>query len=71
MTHEEKMAMRDHMHKMGMVLLDKVQRMVDSGELTTQQMMFAADILKDVASSEKSLAKAHWCESDSGTGKTY
>lgn len=34
-------------------------------------MMFAADILKDVADSEKSLAKAHWCESDSGTGKTY
>lgn len=71
MTYEEKMQMCDHMHKMGMVLLDKVQRMIDSGDLTTQQMMFAADILKDVASSEKNLAKAHWCESDSGTGKTY
>lgn len=71
MTHEEKMQMRDHMHRMAMILLDKVQRMIDSGELTTQQMMFAADILKDVADAEKSLAKAQWCESDSGTDKTY
>ena len=71
MTYEEKQKMREHMHAMGITLLDKVQKMIDSGTLTTQQMMFAADILKDVADSDKSLAKAHWCESDSGTGKTY
>ena len=68
MTHEEKMALRHNMYKHAMILMEKVQKMIDAGNLTQSQMEFAADVLKDLSSADKSLSKA--CYYDSLKGDT-
>ena len=62
MTHEEKMEMRTAIYKHAGILLSKVQRMFDSGDLTPSQMAFGGDLLKDIASIDKNLSKACYYE---------
>jgi len=73
MTHEEKMALRDHMYKYTMALMEKIQKMLDAGNLTQSQMEFAADVLKDLSSADKNLSKACYYDSARGTDsdRTY
>lgn len=66
MSHEEKMAMRDHLYEHAMVLMDKVRKMFESGELTPTQMAFAGDIMKDLAKMDKSLSEACYYDSERG-----
>lgn len=66
MTHEEKMALRHNMYKHAMILMEKVQKMIDAGNLTQSQMEFAADVMKDIAKMDKSLAKACYYDSQRG-----
>lgn len=72
-THEEIMSLRDHLYRHGMVLMDKIQKMFDAGELTQAQMNFAADVMKDIAKMDKSLSKACYYDSMRGASsdKTY
>ena len=72
-THEEKMALREHVYKHAMILMDKVQKMLDAGNLTQSQMEFAADVLKDLSSADKNLSKACYYDSARGTDsdRTY
>ena len=72
-THEEKMALRENLYKHGMALMEKIQKMFSAGGLTEEQMTFAADVMKDIAKMDKSLAKACYYDSARGTSvdKTY
>lgn len=72
-THEEKMALREHLYKHSMVLMDKVKKMFDSGELTPAQMSFAGDIMKDIAKMDKCLSAACYYDNERGASadKTY
>lgn len=65
-THEEKMAMREHMYKHAMALMEKVKKMFDSGELTPAQMDFAGDLMRDIAKMDKSLSAACYYDSQRG-----
>jgi hypothetical protein len=68
MTHEEKMAMRKAIYEHMNILLNKVHKMfAASNELTVQQMLDASDILKDISSADKSLSKACYYDSMSGS----
>ena len=66
MSHEEKMSLRENLYRHGMVLMDKVQKMIDAGNLTQSQMEFAADVMKDIAKMDKSLSKACYYDSVRG-----
>lgn len=66
MTYEEKMVLREHMYKHSMVLMEKIQKMIDAGNLTQNQMEFAADVLKDLSSADKNLSKACYYDSIKG-----
>ena len=66
MSHEEKMAMREHIYHHIGILLDKTKKMFESGELTIPQMTVAADILQDIAKADKSLSAACYYDSMSG-----
>lgn len=66
MSHEEKMALREHMYKHSMALMEKIQKMIDAGNLTQNQMEFAADVLKDLSSADKNLSKACYYDSIKG-----
>jgi len=66
MSHEEKMQMREHLYRHAAVLMDKVKKMFDSGELTVAQMGWAGDIMKDIAKLDKSLSAACYYDSMSG-----
>lgn len=72
-THEEKMALRHNMYKYTMALMEKIQKMLDAGNLTQSQMEFAADVLKDLSSADKNLSKACYYDSARGTDsdRTY
>ena len=66
MTHEEKHEMRTNIYKHLGILLTKVHEMFEANEkLSPQQMSVGADILKDIASADKSLSKACYYESKS------
>lgn len=65
-THEDKMSFRENLYRHGMVLMEKVQKMIDAGNLTQGQMEFAADVMKDIAKMDKSLAKACYYDSIKG-----
>lgn len=72
-THEEKMMLRDNLYAHSMALMDKIKKMFDSGELTQSQMEFAADVMKDIAKTDKALSKACYYDSIRGVSsdKTY
>ncbi len=73
MTHEEKKAMRETIYRHASILLDKVHRMFESGELTVAQMGLAGDILKDIAKTDSALSKACYYDSkyDYSDDRTY
>ena len=58
--------MREHLYRHATVLLDKVKKMFDSGELTVAQMNFAGDVMKDIAKLDKALSAACYYDSLSG-----
>lgn len=60
------MALRENLYRHGMVLMEKVQKMIDAGNLTQSQMEFAADVMKDIAKMDKNLAKACYYDSIKG-----
>ena len=66
MSHEEKMQMREMLYRHATVLMDKVKKMFDSGELTVAQMGFAGDVMKDIAKLDKALSAACYYDSMSG-----
>lgn len=66
MSHEEKMQMREQLYRHAAVLIDKVKKMFDSGELTVSQMGFAGDVMKDIAKLDKALSAACYYDSMSG-----
>lgn len=66
MSHEEKMQMREMLYRHAAVLMDKVKKMFDSGELTVAQMGFAGDVMKDIAKLDKALSAACYYDSMSG-----
>ena len=69
MTHDDKVKMRTAIYEHLSILLNKVHRMFESsGDLTVQQMLDASDILKDIASADKSLSKA--CYYDGAHGNS-
>lgn len=72
-THEEVMMLRDSLYRHGAVLMEKIKKMFDAGELTQAQMDFAADVMKDLAKMDKSLAKACYYDTMRGvdTDKKY
>ena len=63
MTREEKMAMRQTIYQHLGMLLDKVHRLFESGELTPAQMSLGGDLLKDIAKADSALSKACYYES--------
>lgn len=65
-THEEKMELREHLYRHGIVLMEKIKKMFDAGDLTQAQMNFAADVMKDLASMDKNLAKSCYYDSQRG-----
>ena len=67
MSHEEKVQMREHLYRHATVLLDKVKRMFESGDLTVPEMSVGADILKDIAKLDKALSAACYYDSISGS----
>lgn len=56
-----------------MVLMEKVKKMFDAGELTQAQMDFAADVMKDLSKMDAQMAKACYYDSMRGASsdKTY
>lgn len=65
-TQEEKHEMRRAIYEHLEILLSKVHEMFSANEkLSPQQMSIGADILKDIASADKSLSKACYYESKS------
>lgn len=62
-THEEIRSMRDQLYRHGIVLMDKVRKMFDAGDLTQSQMDFAADVMKDLSCMDKNLSKACYYDS--------
>lgn len=63
MTHEEKIAMRQTIYQHLGMLLDKVHRLFETGELTPAQMSLGGDLLKDIAKADSALAKSCYYES--------
>ena len=67
MTHDEKIAMRKNIYTHLGILLTKVHEMFAANDkLSPQQMSVGADILKDIASADKSLSKACYYDSQRG-----
>lgn len=66
-THEEKMAMREHMYRHSMLLMEKIKKMFDTGELTPAQMDFAGDLMRDIAKMDKSLSEACYYDAQRGS----
>lgn len=74
MTYEEKHEMRKAIYEHLEILLNKVHEMFKENEkLSPQQMSVGADILKDIASADKSLSKACYYDSkrDDADDKRY
>lgn len=67
MTHEEKMAMRKAIYQHLNILLDKVHRMFEQGDLSAAQMSVGADILKDISKADSAMAKACYYDSKHDT----
>lgn len=67
MTHEEKVKMRSAIYQHLNILLDKVHRMFEQGDLSVAQMSVGADMLKDIAKADSAMAKACYYDSKHDT----
>lgn len=71
MTNEERMKLYDDFHSGVRMFMDKIERAGrDETEMTLDEMGKLADIMKDLAITEKSIAKAHHCYAEH-SDKTY
>jgi hypothetical protein len=62
MTSEERMKLYDDFHSGVRMMMDKVEKIAKSeAEWTLDDMGKMADMMKDLAVTEKSIAKAHHC----------
>lgn len=65
MTHEERTMFRNKLEHKASKLMDRLEKAcADSTPITWQEMMWSADIMKDLSSVEKNLAKIHHLESE-------
>lgn len=65
MTHEERTMFRTKLEHKAKSLMDRLEKAcADSTPITWQEMMWAADIMKDLSSVEKNLAKTHYYENE-------
>lgn len=67
MTHEQKYEMRKAIYQHLNILLDKVHRMFEQGDLSVAQMSVGADILKDLAKADSAMSKACYYDSKHDT----
>ena len=67
MTHEEKVKMRSAIYQHLNILLDKVHRMFEQGDLSVAQMSVGADMLKDIAKADSAMSKACYYDSKHDT----
>ena len=69
MTTDEKMIMFNDTHAVSMMLMQKLHKHLSTTEkLSWQEMMYVADIVKDVTESEKNIAKVHHYSKDTIEG---
>ena len=62
MTSEERKKLYDDFHSGVRMMMDKLEKVArDSAEMTLDEMGKVADIMKDLAMTEKGIAKAHHC----------
>lgn len=65
MTHEERTMFRNKLEHKAKSLMDKLEKAcAENTPITWQEMMWASDIMKDLSSVEKNLAKVHHLESE-------
>ena len=65
MTHEERVMLRDKLEHKAKSLMDRLEKAcAEITPMTWQEMVWAADIMKDLSSVEKNLAKANYYESE-------
>ena len=65
MTNEERMKLYDDFHAGVRMMMDKIEKAARSESvMTLSEMGELADIMKDLAMTEKGIAKAHHCYSE-------
>ena len=65
MTTEERMKLYDDFHSGVRMMLDRIEKVARSESvMTLDEMGELADIMKDLAMTEKGIAKAHHCYSE-------
>ena len=65
MTSEERMKLYDDFHSGVRMMMDKVEKIAKSeSDWSLDEMGKLADIMKDLAMTEKGIAKAHHCYSE-------
>ena len=65
MTNEERMKLYDDFHSGVRMMMDKIEKVARSESvMTLAEMGELADIMKDLAMTEKGIAKAHHCYSE-------
>lgn len=59
MTNEEKMKLHDDMRKGSQMLVERLEKVArEKSSFSWQELMYMADIIKDLSEAEKNLAKA-------------
>ena len=65
MTTEERMKLYDDFHSGVRMMMDKLEKVARADvAMTLSEMGEIADIMKDLATTEKGIAKAHHCYSE-------
>ena len=65
MTTEERTKLYDDFHSGVRMMMDKLEKVVSSRDSwTLSEMGCISDIMKDLAKTEKCIAKAHYCYSE-------
>ena len=62
MTSEERKKLYDDFHSGVRMMMDKIEKIArDKSSWSLSEMGMLADIMKDLATTEKGIAKAHYC----------
>lgn len=71
MTHEERKKLYDDFHSGVRMMMDRLEKVArEEPEMTIDDMGKVSDIMKDLAMTEKAIAKAHHCYAEH-SDKTY
>lgn len=71
MTTEERMKLYEDFHSGVRMMMDKIEKIVrEESKWSLDDMGKLADIMKDLAMTEKGIAKAHYCYAEH-SDKTY